>query len=564
MTVFVDNTGKVWRTAGGAAWTTTSGIQPLVITTTSPLTGGTTGIPYAFGMSATGGVLPYTWSLVSNTGTNSWVVTSFGSVTGTPTTVETDSLTIRVTDAVSTTTTGVFSITVASGAFTVPNITFTLGTPSSFQLTVPSGTASLTSIGTPIQAPIGLDSTNDLITYDGTGVVGTTSGYQLRALASLEADWQARISGTGVSWYHDFRSDSEVNAFRWTQSYGSGNDPLLNGNTYSGDLRRITTDGITGACMEIIRRPGINYTSPDWWRPMSALKGGTNPFAAGAVGAALGNGHNFDDPGVNGTLTRRQYSPTDGGSQISSWGPNGVYGNAHYQGFSVPGGTQQNDGNEFWLQFRFKMDPARTATPGNLAQNGSNGGKLLYITRTDKSLTSQEVNTIQLVNYGVPNNTTNYFSMYRSGGNQLWDDPPGLAAQGNQPGTQYGGVGDGVCSLNNANGHSVNNCWYWPPGQWVTMMYHFKEGTMVGDVLNGTANSDTLIEVLAAKYGETSFTRIWYQANDPLPYDVFFGHNAVLFTNWLENSAGCDAQFYQRYCQVILSQQPIPCPQVYA
>ena len=100
-------------------------------------------------------------------------------------------------------------------------------------------------------------------------------------------------------------------------------------------------------------------------------------------------------------------------------------------------------------------------------------------------------------------------------------------------------------------------------------MYHVKPGTMspagtAGLVTNGgTANADTTIEVYAALPGATSFTRIWSQTQVPLPFDVWFGHQAVHLTNWLENGgSGIDTQFYQRWCQLIFSQQAIPCPQV--
>jgi len=387
----------------------------------------------------------------------------------------------------------------------------------------------------------------------GSGLIATT-------------DFAARVSGAGVVWYHDFATDSEVNAFKWSPGYSSGNDPL-SGGAHAADLHRITSDGITGACMELIRNPG-NYTvaAPVWWRPMSAMKAGTNPFAAGVTGAQLGNGKNADDQAAarmtTGAVTIRQYSPTDGGGQVAGWGPLGVYGNAIYQGVSTPYGTEQNDGTEYWLQFRYKMDPARTATAGNRSQSSATGGKMLYLTRTDNSLTDQEINTIQYIGgSAAASNTIDFFDMYRSGSPPLWGDPPGLAVQGNQPGTQWGHTGDGICSLDNSNGHNVANCWSYPLGQWITLMYHFKGGTMTGALGSQTPNSDTTIQVYAALPGEAAFTRIWSQQNVPLPFDHWWGHNAVHFTNWLENGgSGIDTQFYQRWCQVIFSQQPIPPP----
>ena len=103
----------------------------LTITTTSPLPAATQSSAYSTTMAATGGTPPYTWSLTSHTGTNTWSVSSGGVVTGTPGTIETDSLVIKVTDSVLATATGTFSLTVnapvAFDFFIAPNGDDTLG-----------------------------------------------------------------------------------------------------------------------------------------------------------------------------------------------------------------------------------------------------------------------------------------------------------------------------------------------------------------------------------------------------------------------------------------------------
>lgn len=78
----------------------TSTPQP-TITTTSPLPQANQGVAYTDTMAATGGTPPYTWSLISATGTNSWSVNSSGVVSGTPVNYETDVLFIQVTDSLS-------------------------------------------------------------------------------------------------------------------------------------------------------------------------------------------------------------------------------------------------------------------------------------------------------------------------------------------------------------------------------------------------------------------------------------------------------------------------------
>lgn len=55
--------------------------------------------PYTYFLSASGGIAPYAWSLISQSSTNVWSVSASGNVTGTPSAEESDLLTIRVTDS---------------------------------------------------------------------------------------------------------------------------------------------------------------------------------------------------------------------------------------------------------------------------------------------------------------------------------------------------------------------------------------------------------------------------------------------------------------------------------
>jgi hypothetical protein len=87
-------------------------INPLAVTTSSPLPGAVVGTGYSDTLAASGGIAPYTWSLVSHSGTNAWAVSAVGAVTGTPTTAETDSLVVQVADSASNTAQKSFSLPV--------------------------------------------------------------------------------------------------------------------------------------------------------------------------------------------------------------------------------------------------------------------------------------------------------------------------------------------------------------------------------------------------------------------------------------------------------------------
>lgn len=98
----------------------------LSITTTSPLPAGTVGIAYSQTMAASGGVAPYTWAITADTpDTGSWLsISTAGVLSGTPGTAETESLTIKVTDSMTTTVSAPFNLTigVAAPALTYPRV----------------------------------------------------------------------------------------------------------------------------------------------------------------------------------------------------------------------------------------------------------------------------------------------------------------------------------------------------------------------------------------------------------------------------------------------------------
>jgi hypothetical protein len=248
---------------------------------------------------------------------------------------------------------------------------------------------------------------------------GTSANTTCASSVDAEADWQSRISGPGVVWYHDFRSDAEVNAFRWTNGYQSGNDPLAKGSGAT-NVHRLATDGIGGgSCMEILH-PAGSRDGMHWWRPFS-------PFAAG------GNGRTSNDPAANGTIPLRTWNATDGGNQTAT------YGNGWYQ----PSG---GDGNEFWLQMRVKRDPRRF-TGAN--QGIQDVGKFTFLTVCQLSLSDQEI---------VTYSGSRTFRMY--GGWQIFEPlDQGPGGDGSQ---QPGGS---------------STLWQWAiDGTWDTIMYHFRPG----------------------------------------------------------------------------------------
>lgn len=419
----------------------------------------------------------------------------------------------------------------ASGWVQDPDIQFTKGIPGVYDLD--------DDVGSPSAALIyGIDSgalpsgvtmegaKKNLVTYDGIGDLdaGTSVTFYYET-GSAQADWESRVSGAGVVWFHDFRSDAEVDNFRWTPGYSGGNDPLAVGSALAPLTRRNTEDGVTGGgCLEILRPAGSSDGS-QWWRPFSPIVGS-------------GNGKGTDDPGANGSLAAQSYAPTDGGSQIYNWHSSasrpGWYGHASY--FS--GNTF--DGNEFYLQFRVKADPRRTTAGNTLV------GKLFYLTTTRFSLTTQEIVTYSgaFTTPGGPN----YHRMYAVNFNPI-EDSDSLGRPGQQVGSDLADYGSGLyCDINSQPGY----CWSYSGG-WDTLMYRLVPGR--------SGVQETLIQVYAAHEGETSFTKIWdmvYQTG--FEASLPFGWNAMLCAVY--NNGQANSEFWHRYDQIIFSTQFIPCPQV--
>lgn len=86
---------------------------PPVISTTSPLAGGTVGAAYSQTLAATGGTTPYTWTVDSGSVPPSLTLSSAGVLGGTPSAAGTFTFTAKVADSASGSATQSFSVTIA-------------------------------------------------------------------------------------------------------------------------------------------------------------------------------------------------------------------------------------------------------------------------------------------------------------------------------------------------------------------------------------------------------------------------------------------------------------------
>jgi sugar lactone lactonase YvrE len=102
-TVQVDKAGNVYvADSGNNAIRVLNVNEPLALAP-KMLPGGTTGVAYSSALSATGGVLPYSWSVSSGTLPPGLTLSNAGAITGKPSTPGTFDFTVTVTDSVSST-----------------------------------------------------------------------------------------------------------------------------------------------------------------------------------------------------------------------------------------------------------------------------------------------------------------------------------------------------------------------------------------------------------------------------------------------------------------------------
>lgn len=341
------------------------------------------------------------------------------------------------------------------------------------------------------------------------------------ATPTAAADWQARISGPGVVWHHNFDSQAELDQFRWMNGHGGGNDPLANDDN-SPQATWVPTGGADGGGYVQFRRPevlvarsgSVPQDNLHWWRPFNPLTGASN-------------GRGVDDPGANGAIPLSTFTPTNQGSQTARWSSTenprgGWYGHPEDQ-------NSFYQGHDFYLQVRVMADPRRSA-PGNIEV-----GKFLNFTSTNAAYTNQ-----QLVTYAGS-----------------WE---GEAAVGKAnihniyQGWNYAPLAD--ISTGDRNPRSAK--WAYSFG-WDTLLYHITPGR------HGV--NETGLEVWAAHAGETSYVKIWdviYPARYDLGTDGYKvgrpGWNSFML--WIFHNGAAMSEFWQRYDQIIFSHAFIPCPQV--
>lgn len=396
----------------------------------------------------------------------------------------------------------------------------------------------LSSITANVTLPSGVAITNTpswRVTATSSATIGATNNVALTLVKAAQSDWQSRISGPSVVWYHSFDTAAEVNQFRWSNGYNSGNDPLGHGNDGS-RVAYVASGGVDGGGFMRLTYP-VNTAAGGsyWWRPFAALTG-------------TGNGRGVDDPAASGTITLQNFTPTDGGGQTREF----TLGNSN-PGFygsltDIAANPTRYQGNDFYLQVRARR-AGMPGPPPNAGGYTNITGKFIWPNVTTDSSTNCEIVTYgwaQDAVVGQQSRHRMYEGRNRSGG-------PGI------------GGNSETDTINNADG--VND-WYYSGG-WDTILYHITPG-----INNGTGSDRTRLEVWAQHdltlYPAESglYTKIWdvlysvaYEiGNNSVGAPSYAGWNALILAIYHNGSVFTTTTFYFDYDQVIFSKATIAAP----
>jgi hypothetical protein len=313
-----------------------------------------------------------------------------------------------------------------------------------------------------------------------------------------------------------------------------------------------------------------------WVRVFSALTGDSNGIGIDDVNASRG-------PIRSRVRGNPRYVPH---SSIFGYG---WYGRPEYQAQFAKWNPSQHgrypideiersnlwDGDEFYIQFRLKIDPRywelNTVDPRSESTDFS---RKIWMLQAEMTVPQQITAVISPSNrYLIPSTRPSPFYMagYSFGG--------GLAGRllttrldgggSFQPGSRWSSTA--VPGSNRPAG----SAWEYVPGEWVTFLLRVKPGL---DWVEGreAAARNTVVEVKMARPGESQYTTLFSMPDQAIVFGssgpqehawrtALPGYNAFVPTGYLNIELGNvppKAAYYVRWAQIIFSKEPVPAPSV--
>ncbi|HLJ17662.1 MAG TPA: Ig domain-containing protein, partial [Bryobacteraceae bacterium] len=212
-----------------------------VITTTSPLPGGTVGTAYTQTLAASGGTSPYQWSVTTGTLPAGLALSAAGQLTGTPTAAGTASFTVQVKDSNSLTATQSFQLTISAAlaiTTTSPLPSGTVGTAytqtlaasggtSPYQWSVTSGTLpaglALSTAGQLSGTPTTAGTASFTVQVKDSNSLTATQNFQLTIGAGLAITTTSPLPGgtVGTAYTQTLAASGGTSPYQWSVTTGT-------------------------------------------------------------------------------------------------------------------------------------------------------------------------------------------------------------------------------------------------------------------------------------------------------------------------------------------------------
>jgi hypothetical protein len=301
---------------------------PLSITSNSPLPNGTVGVPYSQTLLATGGTLPYTWSVIAGSLPAGVTLNpQTGILAGSPTTAGTANFTLQVRDAAQTTAQRPFSITIGTASspydaqFVSQTVPTTVQPGQAFQVNMKFNNTGTQAWADGATTQFYIVSQNPALneTWGGNGVPLSAfliqPGQQLDINFSVNApltagtynfQWQMYQNG-GVGFFGQMSPNVVIQV-------GSAPPPVNNAEFVSQTVPTTMTAGQTYNLSVVMRNSG-NTT----WTAGTYTLGSQNPQDNTTWGLSRVNVGASVAPGANGTFTFTVTAPLTPGTYNCQW-----------------------------------------------------------------------------------------------------------------------------------------------------------------------------------------------------------------------------------------------------
>lgn len=356
----------------------------------------------------------------------------------------------------------------------------------------------------------------------------------------------------------------------------------------SGNTLTVTWQDVTGQPMYFSGGHGIqkdwlvsgpthvgHQSAVNWSRLFSALKADSNGIGVDDVnnaGNTLRSTHDTITFPQGSVFGYGWYGTATEQAAHVTWRP------TDYGGGGVDSFLRSNlwDGNEFWVQWREKIDP-RFLALNTVAYNLDNRyGHKVWMLQSQMTVPQQITGGYGpgATRFQIPTTPEPIFGMAAysfSGGLAGRGLTTNLDGSGSvQPGSPYAATAiAGVADL------PAGQAWETPSGQWVTFLLHVIPGDRWVDTNpSATGVRNTTVEMFAARQGETVYTTVFSQTNQAIIYgssgpvennwtSALPGYNALSFTAYLNVELGSVppvAAYYTDFGQMIFSKATIPAP----